>query len=398
MRSQSGWHDLPINIYDAIQGHLDVGDRGTTARFFTLNLWAAAVRVEDPTTGPNNRDVWSLLGFSLGRCATQLQRLDLSLPVKLPDCYFLRELEALQELHIKCHEISSSLFEAISHLTALTSLQVTVQAARGKSRQEGRWMQLPPSLRRVLLDGFILLPPPWALGHLPGLTELQLSNIGYDNMYGGGVWGLLDWTATQLRVLTLHDCGLECLPPWLSTLSSLKELNLSNNPLEELEDEETQHLSALRQLRRLDVAKVLWEELPEPLLRGSTLRHLSMHSSPALLVPGTYLKGLTSLHLGWNQLAACVPELAAATALKQLHIRRAAWNSSVDDEDREVCHSVHGDVAATVLATVAELPSLATLVLDFEGIKPCSMAALEAYHRLRSQRPEVRVQRQLRVM
>jgi Leucine-rich repeat (LRR) protein len=112
---------------------------------------------------------------------------------------------------------------------------------------------------------------PMALRKLPLLSSVDVSDNAFDLPRSNSFFGNLKITSVKIRKL-----GLLSIPPCILALSLLEELDISENPLQELS-----RLSTFRYLRILNLASCELTTLPDSLeqLSGS-LRELDISQNP----------------------------------------------------------------------------------------------------------------------
>lgn len=136
------------------------------------------------------------------------------------------------------------------------------------------------TLHTLLLCSCCLQQVPQQLSALIQPTALDLS---YNPLYSSpeaaaSTWQHLALLQRQLRRLILEDCELPALPPVLSTLTALTELDLSWNALGTADDADTdwQPLTALIGLQVLDLRDCALRHLPAVVGSLAALTELSL--------------------------------------------------------------------------------------------------------------------------
>ena len=156
----------------------------------------------------------SLRELHLGACAGSLP--PCSLPAKVVG------LSQLSWLHLRGRSLGGSL-DSLSKLTALQHF-IIEGVAPGPTFSIANFSQGLAgltSLNWLAVSGSTLTLPIKALTHLSSLICLELEACQFTSFECSGCW-------QQLRILSLNDCCLDCMPSNLSVLHALTKLILSN--------------------------------------------------------------------------------------------------------------------------------------------------------------------------
>jgi hypothetical protein len=219
----------------------------------------------------------------------------------------------------------------LSALRALGALSLSGNSVLWQGGEAGlRPLQHLTSLTRLALGSCRLKRLPQQLSALRGsLKELDLS---FNAWPAGEAGRSALQPLAHLSLLTrldLHSCGLESLPPQLSSLSVLRDLNLNSNAaLVRGGASALAPLGHLQALTRLRMCGCWVSRLPPKLPALESLVDLNLSGNEAL---GKWGEGallclerapnLTRLDISWCGLASIPPQVTGLPALAELDLR-----------------------------------------------------------------------------
>ncbi|GAB4822975.1 hypothetical protein N2152v2_010021 [Parachlorella kessleri] len=357
--------DLPRELIDAIGSLLSLRDRMSLTSCCAL-LWrrtdvAASVAIWGALHLPKKLEnpalLWSLCVW-LRRRRRALQHLHLPgmLPARLGPVLVALEgsnLAALAALQSLLADSNPSLgrhvstaFAPLRALTRLTALQLSVYAPKrlptllaalstslasleltGNLQVD---ISLPGLERLTALTRLVLaecelprLPP--QVSALTRLAELQLAGSGLSDEEGRPAHLQLLSALPALTHLDLSSCSLRRPPAALSLLQRLRCLGLGGNftlrHIGEAQSDMWQPLAALTALTRLDLRRCRLDSMPAPVhFLGASLVELHLGRRPEPVV-FDFSTGLTSLHLSHCGLKQLPPQITAlAPSLRHLNL------------------------------------------------------------------------------
>ncbi|XP_067932916.1 leucine-rich repeat-containing protein 1-like [Watersipora subatra] len=200
---------------------------------------------------------------------------------------WFEKLKRLKVLRISCSEEHYRSFRFVPEVvTKLTSLEVLDLSNNGVR-------QIPDSLgsltllRELNLSGNPIEVLPESITALSSLEKLDLSSCEISQLPDSLI------QLQKLKVLRIISYsktsifhGLQSFPEVVTKLTSLEELDLSNNWINELPDS----LSHLTSMRKLDLSSNPIKVLPESITALSSLEELDLSRCKIRQLPGSFIK------------------------------------------------------------------------------------------------------------
>jgi Leucine-rich repeat (LRR) protein/PKD repeat protein len=223
----------------------------------------------------------ALTGLSTLR-SLYLTNNNLSQVLSIPDEF--SQLDNLQSLDLQsCGLNPSSISNGLTGLSALNNLNLSSNAlAIPPDSLFPDILRNLPALTTLMLQN---VPFRYLPGTFPELTNLNYLNLGSNNYSDlDRISDIVDTlrNCTSLRTLILQSCNLPGLPDNFHTLSTVENLYLSNNPLQ---NDNWDDIGGMPALRSLYVQSCNLNELPQTLTNINTLETLYASNNQLYPIP-----------------------------------------------------------------------------------------------------------------
>ncbi|OOG19665.1 hypothetical protein BWD42_07065 [Sphingobacterium sp. CZ-UAM] len=251
---------------------------------------------------------------------------ELRIKTTKPGFYLPEQLSGLKKLRVLdlAENAIDSLPDALFQLTELTDLNLSYNQLTSLSTKIGRLK----NLNVLQLQSNRLKRVPVPIGRLQQLREL--------NLQANPIVALPSFIGLKkLHILNLSFCNLGLLPEDIGALSSLKDLDVSDNFLVMLPESITQ----LSKLEKLRVSTNLLQKLPEHMQTLTNLRELYVDVNHLKQLPVAIgnLDQLRILHLSHNDLTVLPESLGQLANLQEFYaVNDRPSHYSVYDSYRKI--------------------------------------------------------------
>ena len=260
---------------------------------------------------------------------------------EFPNAFF--KMDNLKVLDL--YHVSALRYDQLEKLDAMTNLEYL-------DLSFGSWEEIPepigylPNLHTLILEGNILIDIPASFSELSNLKRLDLSNNVHLEL--DVVFPII--SKLQLEYLGLRDCEFQKIDGGIGDLTSLTELDLSDNFLKTVPaslgnctnleilrlgnttrllnkiSDLPSTLSALDRLRILDITWGDLDEIPDCVAGMTSLEELILPWNRITTWPSEPLPStLKVINLNYNVIGSIPPWIGQLKELEELHLEADFW-------------------------------------------------------------------------